>query len=204
MTRKTTQKDTDKVSRETTKLENIKTNRSLNEPVHLLEDEQTGDRFLLYADSKGIQVQIHYEGDSLWMTQAQLATLFGRDVSVISRHINNIIDDDELDAESNLQKMQIVSSTTKDIYTAKNYLGDAEIRDLNRFTGMLLDYFEQETDLQRLVTMDDARSALDKFIRNNERALLNGPGSISKIDADAYVKEQYKIFTDKLRALSQD
>jgi hypothetical protein len=35
---------------------------------------------------------------------------------------------------------------------------------------MLLDYFEQETDLQRLVTMDDARSALDKFIRNNERA----------------------------------
>lgn len=347
MTRKTTQKDTDKVSRETTKLENIKTNRSLNEPVHLLEDEQTGDRFLLYADSKGIQVQIHYEGDSLWMTQAQLATLFGRDVSVISRHINNIIDDDELDAESNLQKMQIASSTkpvtlysldmvisvgyrvsshkatlfrkwatqklvqfalkgfvvdverlkdpnerdhftelreiireirtseanlyqeirqicslcsdyyaldeseknlffatiqnklhyavtgmtgaeirmsranaslpamglnnwsgsrprTKDIYTAKNYLGDAEIRDLNRFTGMLLDYFEQETDLQRLVTMDDARSALDKFIRNNERALLNGPGSISKIDADAYVKEQYKIFTDKLRALSQD
>lgn len=80
------------------------------EPVHLQLDENTGARFLIYGTEKGPQVEIQYEGDQLWMTQAQIAALYGRDVSVISRHISSIIEEGELD-ESNLQKMQIASST---------------------------------------------------------------------------------------------
>lgn len=80
------------------------------EPVHLQEDEITGDRFLVYGDGTGLNVEISYEGDRLWMTQAQIAELFGRDVSTISRHIANILDEGELD-ESNLHKTQIASST---------------------------------------------------------------------------------------------
>src|SRR5690606_26036708 len=45
------------------------------------------------------------------MTQAQIGELFGRDQSVISRHINNIIDEDELDEDSNMQKMHIAGAT---------------------------------------------------------------------------------------------
>ncbi|WP_244423475.1 RhuM family protein [Nitratireductor aquibiodomus] len=45
------------------------------------------------------------------MTQEQIARLFGRDVSVISRHISNVIAEGELEQESNLQKMQIARST---------------------------------------------------------------------------------------------
>ena len=80
------------------------------EPVVLQEDERTGDRFLVYSTDKGLQLDIRYDGDALWMTQAQIAELFGRDVSTISRHISNIVDEGELD-ESNLQKAQIASST---------------------------------------------------------------------------------------------
>ena len=80
------------------------------EPVHLQLDESTGARFLIYGDEEGAQVEIQYEGEQLWMTQAQIASLYGRDVSVISRHISAIIEEGELD-ESNLQKMQIASST---------------------------------------------------------------------------------------------
>jgi len=79
------------------------------EPVHLQEDEDTGDRFLIYGSDSGVRVEVHYQGDQLWMTQAQLARLYGRDVSVISRHISSIIEEGELD-ESNLHKMQIASS----------------------------------------------------------------------------------------------
>lgn len=79
------------------------------EPVHLREDESTGDRFLIYGSGTGILVELHYKGDRLWMTQAQIAELFARDVSTISRHISTILEDGELD-ESNLQKTQIASS----------------------------------------------------------------------------------------------
>ncbi len=41
------------------------------------------------------------------MNQAQIAALFGRDISVISRHIKNIFDDNELGEKSNLQIMHI-------------------------------------------------------------------------------------------------
>lgn len=80
------------------------------EPVHLHEDEETGDRFLIYGDESGAQVELSYQGEQLWMTQAQIASLYGKDVSNVSRHIANILEEGELD-ESNLQKMQIATST---------------------------------------------------------------------------------------------
>ena len=76
------------------------------EPVHLQEDEATGDRFLVYGDSSGTHVEVNYEGDRLWMTQAQMADLYGRDVSSISRHIASILEEGELDEATSLQKVQ--------------------------------------------------------------------------------------------------
>ena len=80
-----------------------------DEPVHLVEREETGDRFLIYTDNRGIRVELRYEGEALWMTQAQMASLFGRDVSVISRHIASVIEEGELSEESSLQKVQTTS-----------------------------------------------------------------------------------------------
>lgn len=79
-------------------------------PVHLFEDEMTRDRFLVYGTEKGLRLDIRYEGETFWMTQAQIGQLFGRDISTISRHINNIIEEKELDEKSNLQKMQIANA----------------------------------------------------------------------------------------------
>ena len=77
-----------------------------NGPVHLIEDADTGDRFLVYDGERGVRLDIRYEGETLWMTQEQIARLFGRDVSVISRHIGSIFAERELDEETSLQKMQ--------------------------------------------------------------------------------------------------
>jgi hypothetical protein len=79
---------------------------SESEPVHLKEDADTGSRFLVYGTDAGPRIEIHYEGDRLWMTQAQISSLFGRDVSVISRHIAGILEEGELD-ENHLHKMQM-------------------------------------------------------------------------------------------------
>ncbi|MFA8441704.1 RhuM family protein [Yoonia sp.] len=79
-------------------------------PVQLVEDETTGDRFLVYGTVKGMRLDIRYEGDTLWMTQAQIAELFGRDRSVVTKHLANIFADGELEEESNVQKMHIAHS----------------------------------------------------------------------------------------------
>lgn len=76
-----------------------------NEPLHLIEDENTGDRFLVYANSDGLNIDIKYEGETLWMPQTQIAELFGKERSNITRHINNIIDDGELSEDTFVQKM---------------------------------------------------------------------------------------------------
>lgn len=78
-----------------------------NEAVHLVEDEETGDRFLVYSTEKGIQLDIRFGGDTLWMTQAQIADLFGRDRTTITRHINNVIEEGELDEATSVQKVHI-------------------------------------------------------------------------------------------------
>lgn len=76
-----------------------------NGPVHLMEDAETGDRFLVYGTEKGFRLDIRYEGETLWMSQAQIAALFGRDRSVITKHISNVIEERELDEATSVQKM---------------------------------------------------------------------------------------------------
>jgi hypothetical protein len=78
---------------------------SAAEPVRLFEDG-SGDRFLIYGAPDGARVEIRFDGDALWMSQAQIAGLFGRDVSVISRHIAAILEEGELDESISLQKTQ--------------------------------------------------------------------------------------------------
>lgn len=53
------------------------------------------------------QVEVRFDTETVWLSQAQMVALFGRDVSVISRHIRNAINEGEISEESNLQKMQI-------------------------------------------------------------------------------------------------
>lgn len=57
-----------------------------------------------------LQLEVRMEDETVWLTQAQMVELFQRDVSVISRHINNIFKEGELDKKSNLHFMQIANS----------------------------------------------------------------------------------------------
>ncbi len=88
------------------KLPHVKTSH----PVKLLEDEDSGDRFLLYATEDGVRAEFQYKNDTLWMTQGQIAEFFGKDRSSITRHIINIFKEGELDEANNVQKVHIVNS----------------------------------------------------------------------------------------------
>ncbi len=77
-------------------------------PVTLLQD-QTGARFLVYADKAGAQLNLRFEGDQPWFTQAQLAEIFGVDVRTANDHVQKYLNDGELD-EATIRKFRIVRS----------------------------------------------------------------------------------------------
>jgi hypothetical protein len=43
-------------------------------PVHLLEDGDNGRRFLIYSSSTGVNLEILYSGEALWMTKRKPPT----------------------------------------------------------------------------------------------------------------------------------
>lgn len=81
-----------------------------------MEDEETGDRFLVYASDKAARLEIRFQGETLWMTQAQIADLFGRDRTVITKHISNILEEAELDEASSVQKLHTTQGRPATIY----------------------------------------------------------------------------------------
>ena len=57
-----------------------------------------------------VKLNVNTDGDTVWLNRAQLAELFNKDVSVIGRHINNVFWENEVDKNSNVQKMHIPNS----------------------------------------------------------------------------------------------
>lgn len=312
------------------------------EPVVLREDERTGERFLVYSTTTGLHLDIRYEGESLWMTQSQIADLFGVTRQGANSHLNNIYDEGELDREATCKEIlqvreeggrevsrralihnldaiiavgyrvstkqgtlfrrwatdKLVRFATKgfvidsvrlkqpenvdrlaelreiirdirsdeanvyrelrricalcqdydadspawrefyvrtqakivfavtshtpaeilqsradasqpnmglttwpndnirkgDVTVSKNYFGDTEIKELNRLTTILLDIFEDQADLGRLVMMDDARKILDQQLAMLGRTVLSHGGRVSGADAKRHAERQYQLY----------
>lgn len=74
-------------------------------PIHLEEDGETGDRFLVYESGKGARLDIRFEGETLWMTQEQIARLFGVTRQAVNGHIVNVYGEGELDGESTCKEI---------------------------------------------------------------------------------------------------
>ncbi len=69
------------------------------------------NEIVLYTiEDESFSVEVQIGGDTVWLTQKQMAELFDKDQSVISRHINNVFNENELEEKSNMQKMHIANS----------------------------------------------------------------------------------------------
>lgn len=72
--------------------------------------EGLGEVILYQTPGGETRLEVRLEQDAVWLTQAQMAALFGRDQSVISRHIGNAFKEGELERESTMQKMHTAKS----------------------------------------------------------------------------------------------
>lgn len=66
-----------------------------------------GEVVVYEAENGSIRVDVRLERETVWLTQAQMVDLFGRDQSVVSRHLRNVFADGELPVEGNMHKMHI-------------------------------------------------------------------------------------------------
>jgi hypothetical protein len=70
-------------------------------------DSNLNSQLILYQTEDGqTQIQVIMQDETVWLTQKEMADLFQRDKSVISRHINNVFKEGELDQRQLLQKLQ--------------------------------------------------------------------------------------------------
>jgi hypothetical protein len=55
---------------------------------------------VIYEPNESLKIPVRVEDETVWLSQAQMVELFQRDQSVISRHINNIFKEKELEKHS--------------------------------------------------------------------------------------------------------
>ncbi|MBN2683094.1 MAG: virulence RhuM family protein [Bacteroidales bacterium] len=88
-----------------------------------------------------------------------------------------------------------------DVSIAKNYLTEKELKSLDRFVTMYLDYAEDQAESNIPMTMVDWAQKLNAFLQFNQKEVLNNPGKVTAEIAKAFAEsefEKYRIIQDQL------
>ncbi|MBU6460990.1 MAG: virulence RhuM family protein [Proteobacteria bacterium] len=69
------------------------------------------NKIQIYQTSDGqVRLEVELEQDTVWLSQAQMVELFGRERSVITKHLRNVFAEGELDEKSNVQNLHIAGA----------------------------------------------------------------------------------------------
>ncbi len=89
------------------------------------------DQIIIYQTTDGqTAIDVKLETETIWLTLNQIADLFDKNKSTISRHLKNIFDEEELDHQSTVAKNAtvqvpfviqsvpfVIQSIAKNLYT---------------------------------------------------------------------------------------
>lgn len=88
----------------------------------------------------------------------------------------------------------------QDIYTSKNYLNEDEIDSLNRLVSIFLESAEMRVKERHDLTIDYWRSNVDSLLQFQQKAILQGAGSITTAEMEKQVENIYADFDQRRRA----
>ena len=80
---------------------------------------------ILYQPDEAIRLEVRMENETVWLTQEQIANLFGTKRPAITKHLNNIYNSGELDVDSTCSILEHMGNDGKQKYTTKYYNLDA-------------------------------------------------------------------------------
>lgn len=138
-------------------------------PLSLVEDGETGDRFLVYRTKDEVRAELRVDSETFWATQGQMATMFGVTPQNITAHLKNIFSDGEL-AETAVCKESLHAGRDGKKYHTKFYDLNALIAVGYRVGGPMGTMF-------RIWATDKLFQLLTKGFTLDERRLKN-PGGL--------------------------
>lgn len=144
---------------------------------------------LLIFETENKQITVRLEGETVWLSQEQMAGLFERERSVISKHLRNVFADGELDEKSNVQNLHIAGSDKPtrfynlDVIISIGYRVKSQrgVRFRQWATGVLREHLTQGYSLNRARLLenglDEARQAINLLARSlADPALISETG----------------------------
>jgi len=174
-----------------------------------------GLNMVIYNDGE-LELNISVENETVWLTQAQLSDIFDKDQSVISRHINNIFKDNEVDEKSNMQKMHIANSDkpvslySLDIVLAVGYRTNSPkaIKFRQWASNVLKEYIQngyainsERITHQRFKELESDVSLLKSQVKNISKGLENSTIQAKNgIFYDGQIYDAYVFVNDLLKS----
>mgnify|MGYP000885363179 CR=1 FL=1 len=81
-------------------------------------------QFLIYQNQEGdIKIDVRFEDETIWLSQAEMSVLFSKDKRTISEHISNIFKEGELDENSVIRNFRTTATDGKE-YQVEYYNPD--------------------------------------------------------------------------------
>ena len=86
-----------------------------------MERNKTQGEIIVYQTADGLtRVDVRFDGDSVWLTQAQLVELYHSSKANISEHIKHIFEDGELEKDRVVRKFRTTAADGKN-YQVMHY-----------------------------------------------------------------------------------
>ncbi len=132
-----------------------------------MSDEGRSGEIILYTGADGhAKVEVVFEGETFWLTQKQIADLFDVDRTVVTKHLGNIFDEQELDRDSVCAEFAHTAADGK-TYQVQYYSLDAIIAVGYRVNS------KQATQFRIWATNTLKEFVIKGFVLDDERLKLN-------------------------------
>ena len=181
--------------------------------------QENKSNIVIYNDGE-LELKISLNDETIWLTQSQLCDIFEKDQSVISRHINNIFKDKEVDEKSNMQKMHITNSDkpvsfySLDIVLAVGYRTNSSkaIKFRQWATSILKKYIQNgyvinsdKITNDRFVTLENELTLLKSKVENISNSLEDNTSKPKQgIFYDGQIFDAYIFINDLLKTAKDE
>ena len=79
------------------------------------------NEIVLYQPDETVRLEVRIQEDSVWLTQQQIADLFGTKRPAITKHLKNIYSSGELDESSTCSILELMGNDGRQMYSTKFY-----------------------------------------------------------------------------------
>ena len=182
--------------------------------------DNNGEIIIYEGDEGQPNIEVRIEGETVWLTQAQLVELFASSKANVSEHIKHIFEEDELQRDSVVRKFRTTAKDSKN-YSVEHYNLDLIISLGYRVKSKIATKFRQWATgrlreyIVKGFTMDDERlkssgggnywkELLDRIrdIRSSEKVLYRQVLDLYATSIDAFVKSRKSCHCERSEAIS--